>query len=237
VKVSADSLGKSLEQFIVFQRRSVVEEFTLEISKRTEKGSSSSRRLRTQGKLPGVVYSHNQETISAYVDYKSFNKIAVSARGSQVFFLKSSDPELNGRHAIVKAVQKDYVKGHLFHVDFQALLEDEEISLLIPIKIEGESVGVKNDGGILAISLREIELTCLPAKIPSQIVVNISHLELGESIHSGDLALPEGVRLKGSSDETIVSVVVPKQAAAASAEKGAEAGAAAEQSAKGQGEG
>jgi large subunit ribosomal protein L25 len=146
------------------------------------------------------------------VPYKEFTMMAKKARLSQVFTFKSSSSALNGKAAIVKEVQQDYLKGKVLHVDFQTLKDDEEITVDIPVILVGEAPGVKVENGILTLVTHEVSVTCLPKFIPSQINVDISALGLGESIHGGDLKLPEHVVLSDDPHETIVSVVAPRAA-------------------------
>jgi large subunit ribosomal protein L25 len=150
--------------------------------------------------------------MAVQVPYKEFTILAKKARLSQVFTFKSSSSKLNGKAAIVKDIQQDYLKNRVLHVDFQTLKDDEEITVDVPLKLVGEAPGVKSENGILTLVTHEVSLTCLPKNIPSQLEVDISQLGLGESIHAGDLKLPAGVVLVDDVHETIVSVVAPRSA-------------------------
>ena len=204
-----------------------MEDFTLEVNRRSETGAGANRRLRLQGMLPSVVYHRGEEPVPSSVSTKLFVQLAQKVKASQVFRLKSDDSNLNGKSVIVREVQRDYIKGKVLHVDFQALRDDEEITLRIPIQITGEAPGVKTDGGILSIMTHEVGISCLPKDIPNSIEMSISQLQMGGSIHAGDLILPEGVSLADDADETIVSVVAIRQSKddAAAAETAAAASA------------
>ena len=191
-----------------------MEEFSLEVSARPKIGGGSSARYRKQGLLPAVVYASGKSLASALLSERAFVRLAKRATTSQVFTFKSESPELNGKLAIVKDIQLDSLSGDPLHVDFLALEADKEVSVRVPLKIVGESPGVKNDGGVLSIAMHELVVECLPAKIPSVILVDISSLELGESLHAKDIQLPEGVEFGHSSTETIVSVVASRTALA-----------------------
>ena len=184
-----------------------MKELTLNVHKRSAKGGAASRRYRSQGYIPSVFYGRGQETLPGLLLYKEFQHLAQQAKISQVFFLKSEEEALNGRSGIVKEVQQDYVSGRVLHVDLQVLHEHEEIHVKISLKIQGEAPGVKLEGGILSVVSHELPVACLPKNIPQLINVDISELALGQSIHARDLKLPEGVRLYGNPEETIVSVV------------------------------
>jgi large subunit ribosomal protein L25 len=159
-----------------------------------------------------VAYHKADEAVAVQVPYKEFTMLAKKARMSQVFTFKSKDKALNGKAAIVKDVQQDYVKGKVLHVDFQTLKDDEEITVYIPVTLVGEAPGVKVQNGILTLVTHEVAVTCLPKNIPNQIQVDISKLGLGQSIHASDLKLGEGVLLSDDAHETIVSVVAARAA-------------------------
>jgi large subunit ribosomal protein L25 len=202
-----------------------VENFTIEVSERATIGKASANRCRKEGFIPAVAYHKAEKPLAVQVPLKEFTALASKARRSQVFTFKSSVSSLNGKAAIVKEVQQDYLKGRVIHVDFQTLKDDEEITVEVPVKLVGESPGVKNQGGILAVVTHEVSVTCLPKYIPSAVTVDISSLALGQSIHAEQLVLGEGVTLADDASETIVSVVAsraeeeakPAEAAAAPA--------------------
>jgi large subunit ribosomal protein L25 len=202
-----------------------VENFTIEVVERKELGKGGCNRCRRSGFIPGVAYHKADEPVAVQVPYKEFTMLARKARLSQVFTFKSANPALNGKAAIVKEVQQDYVKNKVLHVDFQTLKDDEEITVDVPVKLMGEAPGVKVQGGVLTLVTHEVAVTCLPKNIPSQIEVDITALGLGQSIHASDLKFAEGVTLADDAHETIVSVVASRAAEEAPA-AGAEAAAA-----------
>ncbi len=182
-------------------------EFTVEIKKRNESGSSAARRFRRQGLIPAVVYYHGKECQLGLLPYKEFVHLAEQAQVSQIFRFKSDDKDLNDRSAIVREIQNDYIAQKVTHVDFQAIKDDEDITVRVQLKIIGEAPGVKVDGGVLSVAARELAVACLPKLIPDFVEVDISSLKIGMSIHAKDLKLPTGVKLRDDADETIVSVV------------------------------
>ena len=187
-----------------------MENFTIEVSERPSIGKSSANRCRREGFIPGVAYHKAEKPLAVQVPLKEFTALASKARRSQVFTFKSSVPSLNGKAAIVKEVQQDYLKGRVIHVDFQTLKDDEEITVDVPVKLVGEAPGVKNQGGVLAVVTHEVSVSCLPKYIPSAVMVDISALGLGQSIHADQLQLGEGVTLADDASETIVSVVATR---------------------------
>lgn len=207
-----------------------MQDFTILVEARSDSGTSGSRRCRTAGFLPAVAYHRGEKSKQIKVPYKEFVRLAEKARKAQVFIFKSESPDLDGKPAIVKAIQRDYVANKLLHVDFQTLKDNEEINISIPVKIVGEAPGVKVDGGVLTIVAHEIQVKCLPKNIPVEIPVDVSKLQLNESVHVRDIVLREGVTILDDLDDTIVSVAIPRAAveetAAASATPAAGAAAA-----------
>lgn len=210
-----------------------MENFTIEVQEREVLGKIAANRARREGVLPGVAYHRGEEPVSIQVPYKEFMMLASRARKTQVFTFKSESSKLGGKIAIVKEIQRDYIKNRLLHVDFQTLKEDEELSVDVPVRLVGESPGVKNQGGLLTFVTHEVTVMCLPKDIPGSVEVDISGLNLGESVHAGDLGWPQGVSLKDDEEETIVSVVASRTSEeAAKAQEGAAAAAPAKGGAK-----
>jgi len=211
-----------------------MEGFSIELNTREETGSASARRIRSAGKIPAIVYHKHEASIMASVDYNSFLHLAEKAKPSQVFAMVSTDEKLNGKAALVKDIQKDYVSGKLLHVDFQALRDDEEITVEVSLNIVGEAPGVKLGGGVLTVLRHELLVTCLPKDIPLSIDVSIASLQINESIFTRDVILPEGVKFLGDGDEPVANISAssveeePKPAAEAAAGATPEAAKAAE---------
>ncbi|MCB0310119.1 MAG: 50S ribosomal protein L25 [Bdellovibrionales bacterium] len=189
-----------------------MEEFTLEVQRKMEGGSRASRRYRKAGLLPSVVYSHGEEGVPILLDYNRFLQLAKKARSSQIFTFKSEDAGLDGRTVLVKDLNQNHLEDLVLHVDFQALKEGEEVSVDVTLDIVGQPVGVKLNGGILTVVTHEITVRCQPKQIPTSIQVDISHLDVGDSLHASDVPLSEGLTLESKADETIASVVMPRMA-------------------------
>jgi large subunit ribosomal protein L25 len=153
------------------------------------------------------MYHRGEESVAVALGLKEFTALAKQAKPSQVFTLKSESSKLDGRPVLVRDIARDSVKGQVLHVDLQAMREDEEVTLAIPVRLSGEAPGVKIDKGILSWMVHEMSVSCLPKSIPSEIVVDVTKLGLGQSIHARDIVLPEGVTLVDEPEETIVTVV------------------------------
>ncbi|UCG92535.1 MAG: 50S ribosomal protein L25 [candidate division WOR-3 bacterium] len=164
------------------------------------------KRLRRQGKIPAVLYGHKEKTRNIYIDMKEFKKIL--DRLQQETVTVNLKLEKKNYLCVIKTIQHDPTTGELLHIDFQHIHKKERIRTAVPIHAIGEAPGVKK-GGILDQHLHEIVVRCLPDEMPSHIDVDISQLELGQSIHLKDIALPN-VEFELNPETTVVSVLVPR---------------------------
>ncbi|MFW5718619.1 MAG: 50S ribosomal protein L25/general stress protein Ctc [Halanaerobium sp.] len=186
-----------------------MERHSIEAELRTETGKGAARKIRRNGLIPGVVYGRGNEPRSIKVDPLDIEKLLQSNAIFDLTFV-GEDGEGDEAVVIIKDYQKDVIKQNLLHVDFQFISMDEKITVSVPMHLEGEAAGVR-DGGVLQQLLREIEIDALPAEIPEEITIDISELEVGESLSVADLELPEGIDLVTDSDEVIVTVVTPTE--------------------------
>jgi len=184
-----------------------MERHSIEAELRTETGKGAARKIRRNGLIPGVVYGRGNEPRSIKVDPQDIEKLLHSNAIFDLTFVGEDGEEST---VIIKDYQKDVIKQDLLHVDFQFISMDEKITVSVPMHLEGEAVGVR-DGGVLQQLLREIEIDTLPAEIPEEITIDISELDVGESLSVADLELPEGIDLITDSDEVIVTVVTPTE--------------------------
>ena len=164
--------------------------------------------------------------MSAQVVYNSFVKLAEQIRSTQIVTLKSDDKRIDGKSALVREIQKDYVRGKVLHVDIQTFKDDDLVTVRVPLHFVGEPVGVKIESGVLTVFVHDVLVNCKARVIPQFIEVDISALGLGKRLHASDITLAEGVMLKGNPEETVASVTAKKEEEAA-APTAAVAGAAA----------
>ena len=187
---------------------------------RTETGKNVNRRLRTRGLIPGVLYGAKKEAVPVAVSPKEITTILRSKTGENTLF----DLEIGGsrRKVILKEFQVEPIKGSLLHADFYEVALDKPIEVSVHIEVVGVPVGVKVQGGLLDFVTRELEIECLPADIPEKITVDVSNLEMNQSIRVADVAVPPKVTMRSDADLVIVHVVAPRAeeevAAAAPAE-------------------
>lgn len=164
------------------------------------------KRMRQEGKIPGILYGHKDKNKRIFVLEKEFNKILNVLRKETVTInLKVKDKNYN---CLIKAIQHNPINGKLLHIDFQHISKKEKIKITVPIHLIGEAPGVKK-GGLLDQHLYEVAIRCLPDEIPSHIDVDISKLDIGKTIHLKDIVMPN-IEFETKLDTTIVSVLVPK---------------------------
>jgi large subunit ribosomal protein L25 len=187
-------------------------------------GKGVARKLRAAGRVPAVLYGHGMDSMALSVDSKDLFHVLHTGAGTNVLV----DLVVDGtEHLIIpRDVQRDHIHGRFIHVDLLAIRRDEKLHLTIPVRIVGESVGVKA-GGVVEHRLWEIEVECLPTDVPEAIEADISALEIGMGLHVSDLVAPEGVTFLTSEEESVVAVAQPQMAVeleeeAAEGEEGAE---------------
>lgn len=192
-----------------------------------EPNKGIARRLRTSGRLPGVLYGKAVKPIPVHVDYRELEKATKTHAGMNVMIDLTVEGGDSGL-AFIRDYQADPFRRDFTHVDFQAISLDEELDLEIPIKIVGEAVGVK-EGGVLVEQRHTLEIRAKPDDIPDMIEIDISGLDINDSIHADDIQLPSGVKFPHSVNFSVVAVVPPtKEEVAPVAAEGAEAEGAAE---------
>jgi large subunit ribosomal protein L25 len=187
-----------------------METVELKAAMRTRCGKKGAKQCRNEGMLPGILYGKGEESIPVAVDPKQLDHVLHTHAGSNVIIRltvddKGSDP----MNVVVKELQVDSIKGSMQHVDFCQISLDEEIRSMVPFKVVGEAPGVK-EGGILERVLWELEIESLPLNIPDAIEVDVTNLEIGDSLAVNQLNVPEGVTVVTDWDSTVISIAAPR---------------------------
>jgi large subunit ribosomal protein L25 len=191
----------------------------LEAQPRTAGNKNDARRVRRDGKIPAVVYGAGKDSVSVSVDPRHVMRILNSETGHNTIFDLTLDHDKT--KAMIVDWQFEPVKGKLLHVDLKRIAMDQKLTVKVPIELKGEAVGVKQQGGILEQMLREVEIECLPADIPSFIEVDVTELVFGKVLRVADL--PHSGKLKFLSDENqpVAHVTAVKEEVAATPEAAA----------------
>jgi large subunit ribosomal protein L25 len=179
---------------------------TVKAKARSDFGSGASKRIRRSGLVPAVVYGGSGESVTVSLDPKDIFRLLRSESGrNTILDLKIEGGATN--NVILKDWQVDPVKETILHADFQRVAMDQTLKVTVPIVIRGEAIGIKTEGGLLDVVVREIEVQCLPADIPEQFECDVSELGMHESLRVRDLPVSDGVEVLEDGDRVVVHVV------------------------------
>ncbi len=183
-------------------------EIVVAAESRSETGKNVNRRLRAQGRIPGILYGTKKETIPVAVSPKEISAILRSASGENTLF----DLDLAGtRHKVIlKEFQMEPVKHRLLHADFYEVALDKILEVKVHVELTGVPVGVKTQGGVLDFVTRELEVECLPADIPARILVDVSELEIGKHVRVSDIKVAGKYKILTEADVVVVHVVAAR---------------------------
>ena len=166
------------------------------------------RRLRQSGKIPAVLYGPKTQAVALELNSKDFSSRIAGMEGSHLVRLKSAASTLAEKVALVKDMQYHPLTGEVIHADLYEVDLTAKIQVNVPLHFVGKAAGVTR-GGILQPIVREIEVECLPLDIPEYFNVEVSGLDIGDSIHIEELAMPSGVTAIYDSNFALVTVVTP----------------------------
>lgn len=212
----------------------------LKINHRTTSGKGVARKLRKSGKIPGVFYGLRHDPVSLVVDPDELLKaLSTPKLKNTLIRMVSEDSDLNGRHVLVQTIQRHPVSREFLHVDFIEVYPDKAVKTKVPVNLVGHPKGVEL-GGTLDQQMREVYLTCPADKIPAEITVDVSELDIGDTIKLEEIQFGEGVDVLEDLESPIASVAAPRvleETVTAEEEEGEEGEEAAEgEAAEGEGE-
>jgi large subunit ribosomal protein L25 len=192
---------------------------TVEAKLREASDKNAARRVRTTGMIPAVLYGAKKDPRAITVDPKQILKILHSASGHNTIF----DITLEDEQAKAMVVDWQYepMKGSLLHVDLKRIAMDQKMRLSVPVLIQGEAKGAKEEGGLLDLVLREIQIECLPMDIPSHISVDVTNLGRGEAIRVAELPQTASVKYLTDPDALVVHITFVKEEVVATPVEGA----------------
>lgn len=184
-------------------------EANLKAELREETGKGAMRKLRATGRIPAVVYGHNEETRPLSIDAHElevlFSRISIE---NTIITLAIEGEDGAGVQALVREVQAHPWKPQVLHVDFYQIHAGVMVDVDIPVHLVGTAAGVK-EGGVMDHVIHDLPIRCLPAEIPEAVEVDVTQLEIGDSVHVRDLDLPASIEIEMDLDRTICSVVTP----------------------------
>lgn len=188
--------------------------FEIQAEARQGRGRTEGRKLRRLGRVPAVVYGGGQDPRSISLDHNSLtHQMAREAFYTSILTIKVGNET---QAVVVKDVQRHPARTHVMHLDFQRVVEDEEITLHVPIHFIGEAAakGVKEQGGVIEHILADVEISCLPRHLPEYLELDVSELELNSIYHLSDIKFPEGVSsvaLAHGQDQAVVAINPPRR--------------------------
>ena len=190
------------------------EQIILNADSRERTGSNKARVIRkVDGMIPAIIYGDEKDSLNIKLRLNELTKASQNELFyTQVLIIKNGDLE---EKVVLKELQKDPAKGKFLHADFLRVSRKTQLKVIIPINFlnEEECSGVKNEGGVLNKTIREIEVMCLAANIPESIDVDVTDLDLGQSVRLTEISLPDGAEIPGLTEETdqmVISVNAPK---------------------------
>jgi large subunit ribosomal protein L25 len=177
---------------------------------RTQSRRGGVKKLRDSGRIPAVIYGRQTQPQNIEITAKDIgNLIHHSVSENLLVDLAIKDDARPKRLALVQEVQHHALSGNMLHVDFHEVAENEKVTIMVPVETSGEATGVKNGGGVLEHVLFKIKARALPKDLPEFISVDVSNLEIGQSIHIGDIKAPEGVEILGDKHISVIAVAAP----------------------------
>jgi len=176
---------------------------------RTQTGKGAARTLRREGKVPGVIYGHGREAEAVTIETGALSKTLLGINAATTIL----DVVVDGRapvKALIREMQRDPLRpGQILHLDLYEVRADEQVTLEVPIHLVGIPDGVRNFGGVLDHSLREVEIEVLPADIPERVELDVTALTIGHSVFVRDIQIPKA-RILNDPDTPVATVVAPR---------------------------
>ena len=190
------------------------EQIILNADSRERTGSNKARVIRkVDGMIPAIIYGDEKDSLNIKLRLNELTKASQNELFyTQVLIIKNGDLE---EKVVLKELQKDPAKGKFLHADFLRVSRKTKLKVIIPINFlnEEECAGVKNEGGVLNKTIREVEVLCLAGNIPESIDIDVTALDLGQSVRLTDINLPDGAEIPGLTEETdqmVISVNAPR---------------------------
>jgi large subunit ribosomal protein L25 len=168
-------------------------------------------KLRRAGRVPATIYGRQAAPQNLEVDYEEITDLLHHSVSENVLVDLSVENDARAKRlALVQDVQHHPLNAKVMHVDLHEVAENEKVTVQVPVETTGEAAGVKNGGGTLEHVLFKLKVRCLPKDLPEQIVIDVTALEIGKSIHLGEIVPPAGVEILGEKTRTVVAVAAPR---------------------------
>jgi len=183
-----------------------MQEKQLNVELRSKTGKGISRQLRMADMVPGVVYGKGMDPIAVSIKHRELRAATAGEGGQNNLITLVGGGSLDQSTAIIVDLQRDALKGTYKHVDLHRVNMTEKLRVTVPVVLKGDAIGVK-EGGLLDLGHHELHVECLPGNIPDHIEIDITTLKIAQSIHVGELVLPEGVKVLDNPKTPVVSIL------------------------------
>jgi large subunit ribosomal protein L25 len=180
----------------------------LKVKDRKEIGTKKVKHLRKEGWIPGIIYGHGEKSTPIMIQEEELKNVLHKLHSEAT--LLDLDYEGKKLKVLMREISRNPLTEKLLHVDFQHIHENEEVNVHVILELQGEAKGIE-EGGILNLEHRALIVRCLPKDIPEKIVVDVTDLEIGQSIHIKDLGIPEGVTVEEDPSSTVVNILSPRK--------------------------
>jgi len=198
---------------------------SLNANSRDATGKGAARTLRSQGQVPAVIYGHGREPQPLALNARDLDKMLGHIQAESTVIEVTVGGQTS--KTLIREIQRHPIKRQILHVDFQALVAGEKVTVNIPIVLTGTPEGVRLGGGVLDQTLRELEIEVDPSNIPNHVELDVTNMVIGDSLHVSDLSLPPGVEVLDDPETSVAVLAAPRAvieevAAVAEGEPGAE---------------
>jgi large subunit ribosomal protein L25 len=192
---------------------------SLQVSQRSGIGRTALKAVRKSGRVPGVLYGKSKDSAvrsrPIEIDAKKLATLLHSSTSENVLvdveLTDAQGAKVDQHLALLLDVQHHPLEDYIIHIDLHEIAQDEILHAEVPVTSTGEPLGVKSGGGLLETMLRTIRVACLPRDLPEVITVDVSHLNIGDSVHVNELKMPEGVTISNPPELPVFSVFAPKE--------------------------
>ena len=198
------------------------ERIRLEVKERERTGSREARRLRKQGLIPGVLYGRGGKPHPIVVPERELRRVLSGEHGLHAILDVALDGQKSTHASILKDYQRDRLRGHISHFDLQEVRLDQPITAQVTVELSGDAEGVK-EGGVLSQVTRTVNVEALPMEVPDRLVLDVSAMQIGDTLRLSDLPAPEGVKLLDDPETVLATVTMPTRVVEPEVEEGEEA--------------
>ena len=181
---------------------------SLSANSRDLTGKGAARTLRSQGQVPAVIYGHGRDPQPLALNARDLDKMLSHIQAESTVI----EVTVGGQTAktLIREIQRHPIKRQILHVDFQALVAGEKVTVSIPIVLVGIPEGVRLEGGVLDQTLRELEIEVDPSNIPDRVELDITNMVIGDSKHVSDLSVPQGVEVLDDPETSVAVLAAPR---------------------------